>query len=136
MFFVIATIIGALADVERKQKLKIEETAIKLSETYARLQASIEQLRRADRRGVSPVGQAKSLGRAVGDPLRWAGAAATVLFRCGRSRLRESAACSRDSVRLSALKRGQEGIGSDLILHPMHGKASRTSASDHEALLD
>ena len=36
-----------------------------------------------------------------------------VLSRCGRSRLRESAACSRDSVRLSALKRGQEGM--DLI---------------------
>ena len=61
--------------------------------------------------------------------------AATVRCRCGRSRLRESAACSRDSVQLSARKRGREGIGSDPILHPMHGIASRTNASDHAALL-
>ena len=52
------------------------------------------------------------------------GAAATVRCRCDRSRLRESAACSRDSVRLSARTRAREGIGSDPILHPMHGTAS------------
>jgi len=63
------------------------------------------------------------------------GAAAMVRCRCGRSRLRESAACSRDSAQLSARKRGQEEIGSDPILHPMHGTASRTNASDHAAPL-
>jgi hypothetical protein len=60
---------------------------------------------------------------------------ATVLCRYGRSGLRESAACSRDSVQLSAQKRAREGIESDPILHPMHGTASRTNASDHASLL-
>jgi hypothetical protein len=63
------------------------------------------------------------------------GAAATVRCRCDPPRLRESAACSRDSAQLSARKRGREGIGFDPILHPMHGTASRTNASDHGVLL-
>ncbi len=68
MFFVIAAIIGALADVERKQKQKIEETALKLSETYARLQASIEQLRRADR--LSALGELSAgLAHEIRNPL-------------------------------------------------------------------
>jgi signal transduction histidine kinase len=68
MFFVLATIIGALADVERKQKQKIEETATKLSETYARLQVSIEQLRRADR--LSALGELSAgLAHEIRNPL-------------------------------------------------------------------
>ena len=59
---------------------------------------------------------------------------ARVRYRCSRSQLRESAACSRDSVQLSARKRDREGIGSVPILHLMHGTASRTNASDHAAL--
>jgi signal transduction histidine kinase len=49
MFFVIGALTGVLADLERTQKKKIEDTAAKLSETYAQLQASMDQLRRADR---------------------------------------------------------------------------------------
>ena len=60
------------------------------------------------------------------------GDVATVRCRCGRSQLRESAACSQDNVRLSARKRAREGIGSHPILHPMRGTASRTNVSDHE----
>jgi two-component system, NtrC family, sensor histidine kinase HydH len=68
MFFVIATVIGAMADVERKQRQKIEETAIKLSETYVRLQASIEQLRRADR--LSALGELSAgLAHEIRNPL-------------------------------------------------------------------
>ena len=49
MFFVIAVLTGVLADHERAQRRKVEETARKLSEVYAQLQKSFEQLRRADR---------------------------------------------------------------------------------------
>ncbi|HLI63642.1 MAG TPA: ATP-binding protein, partial [Terriglobales bacterium] len=68
MFLLIATIIGALADVERRQRQKIEETALTLSETYARLQASIEQLRRADR--LSALGELSAgLAHEIRNPL-------------------------------------------------------------------
>jgi two-component system, NtrC family, sensor histidine kinase HydH len=49
MFFVIGGLAGGLFDVERGHRAKIEETARKLSEVYAQLQSSFEQLRRADR---------------------------------------------------------------------------------------
>lgn len=49
MFFAIGGLSGALFDLERGHRLKVEETARKLSEVYAQLQASFEQLRRADR---------------------------------------------------------------------------------------
>lgn len=49
MFFVTGALTGVLADLERAQKKRIEETATKLGNTYSELQASMEQLRRADR---------------------------------------------------------------------------------------
>jgi len=49
MFFVIGGLAGALFDAEKRNRAKVEETARKLSEVYAQLQASFEQLRRADR---------------------------------------------------------------------------------------
>jgi signal transduction histidine kinase len=49
MFFVIGVFSGVLADDERRQRARVEETAQKLSEVYRQLQASFEQLRRADR---------------------------------------------------------------------------------------
>lgn len=68
MFFVIAPLIGVLADAERKQKLKIQETAVKLSETYAQLQASMEQVRRADR--LSALGELSAgLAHEIRNPL-------------------------------------------------------------------
>ncbi len=68
MFFVIAPLIGVLSDVERRQKQKIQETAVKLSETYAQLQASIEQVRRADR--LSALGELSAgLAHEIRNPL-------------------------------------------------------------------
>ena len=49
MFFVIGGLAGVLLDLERGHRAKVEDTARKLSEVYAQLQASFEQLRRADR---------------------------------------------------------------------------------------
>lgn len=49
MFFVVGGLTGVLADQERRQRTKVEETARKLSEVYAQLQASFDQLRRTDR---------------------------------------------------------------------------------------
>jgi len=49
MFFVIGGLTGTLADQERRDRAKVQETAQKLSDVLAQLQASFEQLRRADR---------------------------------------------------------------------------------------
>lgn len=49
MFFVLGALTGVLSDHEREQRAKVEQTAQKLSEVYAQLQSSFEQLRRADR---------------------------------------------------------------------------------------
>ncbi len=68
MFLVIGVLIGALSDHERKQRLRIEETARKLSEVYAQLQGSFEQLRRADR--LSALGELSAgLAHEIRNPL-------------------------------------------------------------------
>ncbi len=80
MFFVIATLTGALADAERKQRQKIEETAARLSETYAQLQASIEQLRRSDR--LSALGELSAgLAHEIRNPLGALDGAVQILQR-------------------------------------------------------
>lgn len=68
MFFVIGGLIGTFADVERRHRRKIEETAERLRETYAELQSSTDQLRRADR--LSALGQLSAgLAHEIRNPL-------------------------------------------------------------------
>jgi signal transduction histidine kinase len=80
MFFVIGGLTGVLADLERSQKRKIEETVVKLGETYAELQSSMEQLRRADR--LSALGELSAgLAHEIRNPLGSLEGAVTILHR-------------------------------------------------------
>jgi signal transduction histidine kinase len=80
MFFAIGGLTGGLSDLERAQKRKIEETVAKLSETYAQLQASMEQLRRADR--LSALGELSAgLAHEIRNPLGSLEGAVTILRR-------------------------------------------------------
>ena len=68
MFFVITVLTGVLADHERAQRRKVEETARKLGEVYTQLQQSFEQLRRADR--LSALGELSAgLAHEIRNPL-------------------------------------------------------------------
>lgn len=105
MFFVIATLTGILADQERAQRRTIEETARKLSELYAQLQKSFEQLRRADR--LSALGELSAgLAHEIRNPLGSVEGAVQIL---GRPNLPEDTRqeftdlASREVVRLKGL---------------------------------
>lgn len=68
MFFVIGGLTGVLADQEKAQRVQIEDTARKLSQVNAQLQASFEQLRRADR--LSALGELSAgLAHEIRNPL-------------------------------------------------------------------
>lgn len=68
MFFVIGGLAGALFGREKEQRAKVEETARRLSEVYAQLQSSFEQLRRADR--LSALGELSAgLAHEIRNPL-------------------------------------------------------------------
>lgn len=105
MFFVIGGLIGALADLERAQKKKIEETATKLGETYAELQASMEQLRRADR--LSALGELSAgLAHEIRNPLGSLEGAVAILRRSElpeKTRQEFSEMAEREVTRLKGL---------------------------------
>ncbi len=68
MFFVIGAVTGVLADDERRQRARVEQTAQKLAEVYKQLQDSFEQLRRADR--LSALGELSAgLAHEIRNPL-------------------------------------------------------------------
>lgn len=105
MFFAIAALTGVLADHERAQRHKVEETARRLGEVYTQLQKSFEQLRRADR--MSALGELSAgLAHEVRNPLGSIEGAVQIL---GRRDLEESTRqeftemASREVVRLKGL---------------------------------
>lgn len=80
MFFLIGPLTGILADHERAQRAHAEETARKLSEVYGQLQASFEQLRRADR--LSALGELSAgLAHEIRNPLGSVEGAVQILRR-------------------------------------------------------
>ena len=67
MFFVI-TVLGILAEHERRQRQRAEEMARQLAEANTQLQATFTQLRRADR--LSAMGELSAgLAHQIGNPL-------------------------------------------------------------------
>lgn len=68
VFFLVGIITGILADRERKQRSQLQQTAEELGQVYRKLQASFEQLKRADR--LSAIGElAASLAHEIRNPL-------------------------------------------------------------------
>lgn len=68
MFFAIGVLTGVLADQERGQRIRVEKTARKLADVNSQLEASFEQLRRADR--LSALGQLSAgLAHEIRNPL-------------------------------------------------------------------
>ena len=105
MFFAIATLTGLLADHERAQRRKVEETATKLSEVYTQLQRSFEHLRRADR--LSALGELSAgLAHEVRNPLGSIEGAVQILGRrdlAEETRLEFKEMASREVARLKGL---------------------------------
>lgn len=78
MFLLVGSVTGVLADRERKQRQKLQEATEQLTKVYRELQASFEQLKRADR--LSAIGQlAASLAHEIRNPLGSIEGAADIL---------------------------------------------------------
>jgi signal transduction histidine kinase len=79
-FFVVSSLVGVLADHERMQRHKVEETARRLAQANTELQASFEQLRRADR--LSALGELSAgLAHEIRNPLGGVEGAVQILRR-------------------------------------------------------
>ncbi len=79
-FFVVTVIAGVLADHERRQKDKIQDTATQLVQANRQLQESFEQLRQADR--LSALGElAAGLAHEIRNPLGSFEGALRIAFR-------------------------------------------------------
>jgi two-component system, NtrC family, sensor histidine kinase HydH len=82
VFVAIGMLVGILADHEREQRKKAEETARKLTEVYGELQRSFDELRRADR--LSALGElAAGLAHEIRNPLGSIEGALQILRREG-----------------------------------------------------
>lgn len=80
MFFAIAALTGVLADHERARRREVEEAVHRLGELNAQLQASFEQLRRADR--LSALGELSAgLAHEIRNPLGSVEGAVQILGR-------------------------------------------------------
>jgi two-component system, NtrC family, sensor histidine kinase HydH len=105
MFFAIAALTGILADHERAQRRKAEESAHSLADVNAQLQASFEQLRRADR--LSALGELSAgLAHEIRNPLGSIEGAVQILSRrelAEETRSEFAEMASREVTRLKGL---------------------------------
>jgi signal transduction histidine kinase len=82
MFLAVGVVTGILADRERKRRIELQHTALRLSAVYRELQSSFEQVKRADR--LSAIGQlAAGLAHEIRNPLASIDGAAEVLDVAG-----------------------------------------------------
>ena len=130
MFFAIAILTGILADHERAQRRKAEESAHSLAEVNAQLQSSFEQLRRADR--LSALGELSAgLAHEIRNPLGSIEGAVQILARrelAEETRNEFAEMASREVARLKGLL--------SHFLEFARPQQPRVVASDLESLLD
>lgn len=82
MFLAVGVLTGILADRERKRRIELQHTALRLSAVYRELQTSFEQVKRADR--LSAIGQlAAGLAHEIRNPLASIDGAAELLDAAG-----------------------------------------------------
>lgn len=130
MFFAIAELTGILADHERARRREVEDAALRLEEVNSQLQASFEQLRRADR--LSALGELSAgLAHEVRNPLGSIEGAVQILSRrdlAEETRNEFAQMASREVARLNGLLTH--------FLEFARPQQPKTVASDIESLLE